>query len=183
MSKKQNSLFLIILTALLIVMNIILERVFSYFVPDSNISLSFIPVTFAATFLPTPYTIAVGAIGDILGALLFPVGAYFPGFTITNIFVACISSLFLYKNASLPRIVISVFINKTIGTLLLNSYWLYFFFLSSKTKPESFFLFLGGRAFQFTLMLIIEIVINTLLFHNKSKIRKVFQKNLNKYIH
>lgn len=182
MSKKQNSLFLVVLTALLIVINVILERVFSYFAPDSNISLSFIAVTFAATFLPTQYAIAVGAIGDIVGALMFPVGAYFPGFTITNIFVACVSSLFLYKNATIPRIVISVAINKVFGTLLLNSYWLYFFFLSSKTKPDSFLVFLGGRAFQFVLMLIIEIVVNTILFHNKSKTRKVLQKNLNRFL-
>ena len=85
-SKKQNYLFKIILTAILIALNLVLERIIpSYKLWNQDISFGFVAVAFAAAFLGTPYAVAVAGIGDVLGALMFPFGTYFPGFTVTSI--------------------------------------------------------------------------------------------------
>ena len=100
-SKRQQQLFKIILTALLIALNLVLERILpSYKIWNQDISFGFIAVAFAAAFLGTPYAALVAGMGDLIGAILFPFGAYFPGFTLTNVVYGIILAEFIYKNAT-----------------------------------------------------------------------------------
>ena len=173
MSKKQQQLFRIIVTSVLIALNIVLERLLSYSVWNQSISFSFIPVAFAAAFFGLPYAIAVGGLGDIFGTLLFPIGPYFPGFTFTNIITALCTALFIHKNATLLKISASVFINKIVGSLILNTIWISVLY---RGGIDAFYTVMITRLPQAGIMFVVETVIVSLLFSNKSKIRTSLEK-------
>ncbi len=177
-SKKQQ-LFKIILTALLIALNIILERFLAYSVWNQTISFGFIAVAFAASFLGTPYAIAVAGMGDLLGSLLFPFGAYFPGFTATNCIYGFILAEFLYKNATPIKIVLSVVINKVVCSLLLNTLWISIMY---RGGVDAFFVVLVPRLISTAFLAAVELVVLLLVFSNKSKIRSLLDKSLKKII-
>ena len=168
MSKKQKHLFRIIFTSILIALNIVLERFLAYSVWNQSISFSFVPVAFAAAFFGAPYAVAVGALGDILGAILFPIGPYFPGFTFTNTLTALCTALFIYKNATILKISISVIINKIIGSLVLNTIWISLLYRGGINAFGAVFI---TRLPQAGIMTVIEILTLTFLFSNKRKIR------------
>lgn len=180
MSKNNRSeLFKIVMTAMLIALNVIIERFMSFNVWNHSIGFSFITIAFAAVFLGVPYALAVGALGDIIGAILFPFGSYFIGFTITNILAAFITAMFIYKKASIINIVLSVIINKFSTTLILNSLWITLLY---KDSLNAFPLVFVGRVPQAAIMAVIEIIVITVLFTEKSKIRTSLNKIMSKFI-
>lgn len=180
MSKNNRSeLFKIVLTAMLIALNVIMERFMSFNVWNHSIGFSFITIAFAAVFLGIPYAIAVGALGDIIGAILFPFGSYFIGFTITNVLAAFITAIFIFKKAGIVNITLSVIVNKISTTLLLNSLWITILY---KDSLNAFLLVFVGRIPQAAIMAVVEIVVVTVLFTEKSKIRTSLNKIMNKFI-
>ena len=72
----------IILSGLLLSLLIILSRFVSFKSQILVISFSFIPIIISAILLGPKYTLAIAALGDFLGATLFPFGSYFIGITI-----------------------------------------------------------------------------------------------------
>lgn len=176
---KNTEIFKIVLTAMLIALNVIMERFLSFNVWNHSIGFSFITVAFAAVFLGIPYAVAVGAFGDIIGALIFPFGAYFIGFTLTNILAAFLTAVFIYKKASVINIVFSVVVNKIITTLLLNSWWITILY---KDSPDAFPIVFAGRIPQAAIMAVVEIIVLIALFTEKSKIRTTLNKLIGRFI-
>lgn len=166
---KKNYLFKIVLTGILIALNVILERFLAYSVWNMTISFGFITVAFAAAMLGIPYAIAVGGLGDLIGSLLFPFGAYFVGFTITNVLVAVCLAIFIHKNTSLLNIILATVINKITCTIILNSIWISILY---KGGISAFGVVAVPRIFQAVVLGIVEIVVITLIFTNNSPIRK-----------
>ena len=74
----------LVLTGLLVAIEIILSRFFSVQLPFFRISAAFIPLVLMGMLCGPAYAGAGGAMADFIGAVLFPAGAYFPGFTLTN---------------------------------------------------------------------------------------------------
>ncbi len=73
-----------IICAMLVAVALVLDRFVPIVFTDSiKISLAFIPVLVAASFFGPADAALVWALADLLGAVLFPRGAYFPGFTLT----------------------------------------------------------------------------------------------------
>ncbi len=178
-NSKQNTLFKIILTAILIALNVILERLLAYSVWNQTISLGFVVVAFAAAFLGTPYAVAVAGFGDIIGSILLPFGAYFPGFTATNCIYGLILAEFIYKNATPLNCVLSVVVTKIVCSLTLNTLWVSILYRSG---VDAFLPVLITRLPQAALMTAVEIVVLIFVFSTKSKIRQTLQKNLSKFI-
>ncbi len=179
-SNKQQQLFKIILTAILIATNLVLERIVpSYKIWSQDISFGFVAVAFAAAFLGTPYAVAVAGLGDLLGSLLFPFGAYFPGFTLTNCIYGLILAEFLYKNASPLKIVICVLLNKTVCSLVLNTLWISIMY---RGGTDAFFVVLAARLVGTAISAVIELIVLMLVFCNKSKLRFILDKNIKKLI-
>lgn len=114
----------IVILGLLIGMEIILNRFLSINAWNIKIGFSFVPIVIAAILFGPIHAAIVGGLGDFLGAILFPIGAYFPGFTFTAVLMGLVWGFFLYKEQTLPRIVISVLINQCILGLLLNTFWI-----------------------------------------------------------
>ena len=179
-SSKRQQLFKIILTALLIALNLVLERIVpSYKIWNQDISFGFIAIAFAAAFLGTPYAAIVAGMGDLIGSLLFPFGAYFPGFTLTNCIYGIILAEFIYKNATPLKIVICVILNKVTCSLILNTLWIS---LMYRGGVDAFFVVLVPRLVGTAIIAAIELVVLLLVFSNKSKVRSLLDKNLKKII-
>ena len=87
----------IILSAMLLSILIVLSRFFSIKSSFLVISFSFIPMMLAAIYLGPKYAAIITGLGDLIGAILFPFGAYFPGFTISSAIIGFIYGIFLYK--------------------------------------------------------------------------------------
>lgn len=95
--------------------------------PQLRITFTFIPLAVSGWLFGVIPAMIVGAIGDIIGAFLFPQGAYFPGFTLTSLFAGLIFGLFLYKSDNknlILRIFVSRFLINMLLNTLLNSLWL-----------------------------------------------------------
>ena len=74
--------------AMMVAANVVLSRFLSISLWNLKIGFAFIPVVTAA--------ILFGPIaGGIVGATLFPIAQYFPGFTITAFFVGAVYGIFL----------------------------------------------------------------------------------------
>ncbi len=178
MSKKQTFLFKIILTSMLIALNVIMERFLSYNVWNMSIGFSFITVGFAAAFLGAPYAVAVAGFGDIIGALLFPFGSYFIGFTLSNMLVGLVLGLFLQKSTNIFKISAAVAINKVVSTMLLNSVFISILYRNGLDALPAVMLTRIPTAVG---TLVVEIIVLTLLFADKSHIKIMLSKAFSRF--
>ena len=122
--KRKFDTKMLVTAALLIAMQIILSRFLSINAWNLKIGFAFTAV-FVAAYLYGPWFAAVvAAIADVVGASLFPSGAFFPGFTVTAVLTGMVFGLFLYEIQSPLRIIVAVAIDQLILGLLLNSYWI-----------------------------------------------------------
>ena len=65
-----------------------------------------------------------GGLSDILKYLIKPVGAYFPGYTLTAVLVGMVFGLILYKQRpTLPRLIVARLLTVGLLTYPLNSLW------------------------------------------------------------
>ena len=109
---------------LLTALEIILSRFLSFSVWNMKIGFNFVPIVVGAMLFGPIAGGIIAALGDFLGAILFPIGAYFPGFTLTAFLTGMVFGLFLYKKPTIPRTIGAVAINQLPLSLLLNSLWI-----------------------------------------------------------
>lgn len=128
--KTQERIFTLVCLALLTAMQIVFARFLVIPITSSlRFSLSFIPVVIAARCFGPLGSMVVYGLGDLIGAIAIPTtGAYMPGFTLTSVVSGLIFGLFLSKKASLPRITLSVLCSQIVCSLLMNSFWISFYY-------------------------------------------------------
>ncbi len=114
----------LVIMAVLIAVEIVLSRFLSISAWNTKIGFAFVPVVIAAVLLGPVYAGIVGAVADLLGAVLFPIGAYFPGFTLTAFLTGLVYGLFLHKEQTVLRVIGAVAINQGILSLFLNTFWI-----------------------------------------------------------
>lgn len=88
----------IIFSAMMLALLIVLSRFLSLKTNLLVISFSFIPIMISAIYLGPNYSMLIAGLGDLIGAILFPFGSYFPGFTISAALSGFIYGVFLYKD-------------------------------------------------------------------------------------
>lgn len=126
-SKNHKTITIITCLALLIALDIILTRFLSINTQFLRISFGMIPVALAGAAFGPVWGGICGAVGDMLGMLIFPSGAYFPGFTLTAALTGIIYGIFLYRkdaghfafNTVIASIIVCIGCN-----LLLDTLWL-----------------------------------------------------------
>lgn len=112
--------------AVLIAVEIILSRFCSISTPIAKIGFAFLPISLVAILYGPLWAGAAGAIADLIGAVLFPIAAYFPGFTLTAFLTGFVFGLFLHnRERDLRRICAAVAVNQLILSLGLNTVWLW----------------------------------------------------------
>lgn len=108
----------VILSGILLALLIVLNRFVSIKTPLLVISFSFVPIMMAAIWLGPKYATLIAALGDFIGAILFPFGTYFPGFTLSAGLKGLIYGLILYKKQGEERTNKSFIIRLIISSLL-----------------------------------------------------------------
>lgn len=125
MSKVQKILF----TALFIASTVVLRRILSIQTPIITIGFSFVPIMLAGIMLGWKECVFVSTISDIIGALLFPTGSFFFGFTVSAFLTGLVYGLILHREKFqvdkdlIIRLVISTFIVTALINGVLNTVW------------------------------------------------------------
>jgi len=121
---KRNT-GLIAALGVLLAMDIVLTRFLSFSAWNTRIGFGFVPVVLAAMLFGAVPAAVLAALGDFLGATLFPIGPYFPGFTLTAFLTGLTFGLLLHRWRSTLRAALAVLIVQLILGLLLNTFWIH----------------------------------------------------------
>lgn len=124
---KRSAVQRLTIIAFLVALEIVLARFCSISTPIVRIGFNFLPISMIA-MLYGPLPAAAGyAIADFIGAILFPVGAYFPGFTLTAFLAGLLYGLVLYKKPVTWGRTILAASAVSMLQLGLDTYWLTIF--------------------------------------------------------
>jgi len=124
--KKKFKVSTIPVVAFLMALELILTRFLSINTPIVRIGFGFVPVSLTAIIYGPLWAGAAYALGDIIGALLFPIAPYFPGFTLTAFLTGIVFGLFLYNRpVSWKTVFPASFIICVLLNLGLDTFWLY----------------------------------------------------------
>lgn len=165
-----------ILAALLLAMFIILDRLITINTQFLAINLSLIPIMLAGMILGWKHAIIVGAIGDLIGAIFWPFGAYFPGFTFSVGLSGLIFGLFLYQNPNKEnkhftiKAIASTAIVLVVVNLILDSLWLNIMY------GKAFSYYIGARA-------ITQLVVFPIYVASIVVLEKALRKPVKKYLY
>ena len=121
---KKINIRLVAALGILVAIHIVLSRFCSINTWNLKIGFAFVPVFAAAYFFgPLPAAI-VGGLGDFLGAILFPIGPYFPGFTLNCALTGIIFGLLLHRRPTVPRVIAATILNQFVLSLFGTTLWL-----------------------------------------------------------
>ncbi len=109
----------------LLALDVVLTRFLSYSVWNVRIGFGFVPVVLAALLFGAVPAAVLGALGDFLGALLFPTGPYFPGFTLTAALTGLVFGALLHRKSGVVNTLAAVALVQLVLGLLLNTYWIH----------------------------------------------------------
>ena len=165
MNKKISTKTMVIL-AMLTAAEIVLNRFLSINTWNMKIGFSFVPVVIAAILMGPVYAAIVGALGDFIGAMLFPIGQYFPGFTLTAALMGLVWGFFLREKQTISRIVLATVINQFILGLIVNSYWI------SMLYGTPYVALLGTRVIQSAVLTVVQVVVIQILVKVLPRISK-----------
>ena len=125
MMKPAFSTKLLAAMGLLAALEVVIAR-FGTIRPSESIKLSldFIPIVIAGILYGPVPAMIISILADILGAFLFPVGPFFPGFTLTAALTGLLYGAALHRSQAMPRVILAVALHQGILSLLLNTLWL-----------------------------------------------------------
>lgn len=157
--QKMSKTKKMILSALLLTLSIILSRFVSIKTPLLLISFSFVPTLLSAIWLGPKYTCIIAGLSDLIGAILFPFGEYFIGFTISSVISGLIYGFILYKKDGelskkdlIIRLIIANLIVMVFVNMILNTVWLMIMY------DKAFIVLFTGRAIKELVMFPIQVI-------------------------
>lgn len=179
--KRSKGLTVRVITtsAILVALEIVLNRFCSINTFGWKIGFSFVPVVAAAVIYGPAVGAIVGGLGDLIGALLFPIGPYFPGFTVCAALMGAVYGLFLYRGENsfslfkgdkvnlFRHVVPAVLINGIVLGLFVNTVWVSILY-GSKTY-WGWFMY---RLPEYALMVPVKIIIIPVIIKLCEKIKK-----------
>ena len=151
--KSNENLTRLIVVGLFIGIEIILTRFLSINTPILRIGFGFLPVAMLGIMYGPLWAGIAYAVGDIVGIVLFPSGAFFPGFTLSAALTGLVYGLVLYKKpitwkrALIAASIVCLFIN-----LVLDTYWLYIL------MDQAVIGMIPARILKSTIMLVIQTI-------------------------
>ena len=117
-----------------------------------KLSLDFIPIVIAGILYGPAPALVISILADILGAFLFPVGPYFPGFTVTAALTGLLYGALLHEKQTMPRVALSVGVQQWVLSLGLNTFWLHVLY------GMPYLATLLGRLVQVAIMTVVQII-------------------------
>lgn len=122
--RESLTVHMLVNISFFIALYVILERFLSINMWNMRIGFAFCALAMAG-MLYGPLTAGiVGALGDILGMLLFPTGPYFPGFTLTAFLTGAVYGIFLHDRITSKKILAAVAINQLVLSLFVQTLWI-----------------------------------------------------------
>lgn len=165
----------IILSALLLALTIVLSRFLSIKTPLLSINFSFVPIILAAIWLGPKYTVLIAGLSDLIGAILFPFGEFFIGFTVSTCLAGLIYGLVLYKKDGelsnkqlIIRLIIACFLVTFFVNTILNTLWLVIMY------NKAFIVMFTARIVKEIVMLPIEVITMFVLIQALKPITKKY---------
>jgi riboflavin transporter len=154
--KEMKNVKCITLVAMFGAISIVLGSFSILITENIKLEWTFLPNEFAYYLFGPVVGIFFGAAMDILNNIVKPLGAYFPGFTISAMLKGLIFGLLLYKRPiSLKRVVAVNIVRAVFVDLLLNTYWLTILY------GNPYYVILPGRVLKLLIMFPVE----TMLFY------------------
>ena len=145
LKSKRKPLIYVTVAALLIAAEVVLNRFASINTMGLKIGFAFVPPTLAAIMFGPGMSAAVWGLSDLLGAILFPMGPYHPGFTVCAALMGVISGFLLNPDFAakllkkkkggpvppirnrvriFPNVVVAVLFNCLVLGLTVNTVWI-----------------------------------------------------------
>lgn len=144
----------LVLSAMLIAFDVIFTRVLALNTSLMKIGIGFTAVAVCAMLYGPAWAALTAALGDLVGALAFPTGAFFPGFTLTAALTGAIYGICLYGcRVTWKRALCAAALNGVIVTWLLNTLLIAVWF-----SPKTYAALLAARAVQLAVVLPLQFV-------------------------
>lgn len=144
--------------ALLIAIEVVLTRFCSISTPVVRIGFGFVPIAICGMLYGPVWAGVAAGIADVLGATLFPVAPFFPGFTLSSVLTGLIFGLLLRREeGAWTRLSLAVALNCLGVSLCLNTLWL------SIMLGTPFHVLLPTRVLQTLIMIPIQLSLLRLL--------------------
>ena len=148
------------LMALFIAMRTALSSLYIPVGENLRILVTFIPAALEASIIGPVPALVSGALADIIGYMLFPSGAFFPGYTVSAMAGSFIYALFFYeRNISVLRIALAKLIVNAFVNVGLGSLW------SAIQFSKGYIYYMAKSVVKNSILLPIEIIILILMFN------------------
>lgn len=157
---------MLVTTGLLIAVQVVLSRFCSIAAWNFKLGFGFVPIVVAALLYGPVCAATVAGVSDLLGAVLFPIGPFFPGYTLTAVLRGTVYGAFLYKKPTLPRIGGAVLLTQGLLSLLLNSFWISF------TSGSPYWPLVWTRLAQCAVAAPVEFAVTALLAKSRALLEK-----------
>lgn len=145
--------------ALLIALTIAMATLYIPLPNNLHVFFNYAPKALCAMVCGPVAALGVGFVMDILSFLARPMGAFFPGYTVTTMVAMLIYALgFFGKKLTIPRIAITKLAVNVICNIGLNSLW------NSILMGKAFVVFLAGSATKNLLLWPIEVLVMVIVF-------------------
>ena len=168
--KSKVSLRLMVICAMMVALAVVLNRFCSIHTAGWTIGFAFVPIAMTAILYGPLAGAVVGGLADLVGALLFPFGAYFPGFTATAALMGAVWGWFLHtghgKGTFLRMLGASVVNNLVLG-LCVNTLWVSILY-GSKTY-WGWFVY---RLPQYAILIPVNLILLPVLLKLAEKLKK-----------
>ncbi|MBQ9964032.1 MAG: folate family ECF transporter S component [Clostridia bacterium] len=148
----SGSILKLVVCGMMIAVDVVLARLASLNTTTERLGLSLFAVAIVAYLYGPIAAMVVHGLSDLIGAILFPNGPVFLGFTLTAALIGLIYGLCFHKSVNVWRIVIAVVCTQVLCTLCLNTLWL------SMLYNKGFLVFLPGRLIQSAITAPVQLV-------------------------
>ncbi len=164
--RSQRPLYELISLAMLTALYVVMNRFLSVSAWNINFGFSFVATVTAAALFGIHGGMAVGGLGDFIGAVLFPKGAYFPGFTLSAMLIGAVYGACLKKSTEFRSVALGAVLSQLISSLILNSVWV------SVLYGSPFKTVIISRLPQFLAVTALQLVISPLIVKVTGIIKK-----------
>ena len=151
--RKMHSVKYLALMAVFVALKTATSGLFIPVAENLRISLSFLFMSVAGAILGPVAGMITGAIGDIVGYMMFPTGAFFIGYTISAMAGPLVYALFLYRQKiTIPKLILAKAVNNYVVNVLMGSCW------SAMLYSKGYLFYFTNSLIMNTLLLPLEII-------------------------
>ena len=152
--------------ALLTALQVVLGNLIQIPLLGKQFNFGYLPVVAAAALLGPVSAAVVGALGDFIGAHVFPAGAYFPGFTLTSAVVGLLYAMPLYRRQPCWFRAAAAAVLGMIPNLFLNSLWLSMLYAS-----KAYWGWVAARASSYLIEIPVQVILIYLCLQGLSRMK------------